>query len=211
MTAYLYMILFAPILAAGVKILSKKQLQGIIIALLTAFSLIKSVLPMKLETDNQGYDVIWYLCVFLVAAYIRLYGIPFLRTKKWLCGLFPFHRRYFAASMGLRMIYLKTEKLSDMLSVCYNYNHIFVLIASVGLFLAFSHIVLKEGAFSRFVCRIAPYTLGVYLLHCHTALDERWQQWILPSRADRTVRAACFWGFYWRYFSCLLPVSALTC
>lgn len=37
---------------------------------------------MKLETDNQGYDVIWYLCVFLVAAYIRLYGIPFYRTKK---------------------------------------------------------------------------------------------------------------------------------
>lgn len=187
MTAYLYMILFAPILAAGVKKLSKKQFQGIIIALLTAFSLIKSVLPMKLETDSQGYDVIWYLCVFLVAAYIRLYGITFLQNKKrGFAVYFLSTAIIFAASMGLRMIYLKTGKLSDMLSVCYNYNHIFVLIASVGLFLAFSHITLKEGAFSRFVCRIAPYTLGVYLLHCHTALDERWQQWIfaITGRPD---------------------------
>ena len=91
-----------------------------------------------------------------------------------------------------------------MLSACYNYNHIFVLIASVGLFLAFSHITLKEGAFSRFVCRIAPYTLGVYLLHCHTALDERWQQWIfaITGRPDSAgslllgILLAVLWLFW---------------
>lgn len=179
MTAYIYMMLFAPLLSAGVKKLTKKQLEGTIAALLTAFSLIKSILPMRLETDNQGYDVVWYLCVFLLAAYFRLYGLKFLKNKKrGLLVYFLSAAAIFAESFGLRMVYLKCGKLSDILSVCCNYNHIFVLTASVGLFAVFYHMTLREGTFSRLVCRIAPYTLGVYLLHCHTALDERWQQWI---------------------------------
>lgn len=179
MTAYFYMMLFAPILAAGVKKLSKKQFQTILLLLLVAFSGIKSILPMNLETDSKGYDVIWYLCVFLTAAYIRLYGIPFFKNKtRSFVTYFVCCGAIFAVSFALRAVYLKTGKGQAILSFCYHYNHILVLVAAVALFYGFSHISIKEGAFNRMICAISPLTLGVYLLHCHTSLDMRWQEWI---------------------------------
>lgn len=179
MTAYFYMMLFAPFLAAGVKKLNKKQFQTLLILLLVAFSGMKSILPMNLETDRQGYDVIWYLCVFLTAAYIRLYGIPFFKNKTRSFGMyFICCGAIFAVSFALRAVYLRTGKGLDILSFCYHYNHILVLAAAVALFYGFSHMNIKEGAFSRIVCAVSPLTLGVYLLHCHTSLDMRWQEWI---------------------------------
>ena len=80
MTAYFMMYLFVPFLSQGVKRLTKKQFQTVLVLLLTLVCIIKSVVPVKLPTDRQGYDCIWYMCVFLVAAYIRLYGIPFFKN-----------------------------------------------------------------------------------------------------------------------------------
>lgn len=81
-TAYLTMYLLSPVLAAGARALSQRQLRNMIVLLLLFFSVSKSVLPVQLEVDNLGYDGLWFICVFLVAAYIRLYGIPFLQKGR---------------------------------------------------------------------------------------------------------------------------------
>lgn len=179
MTAYVFMYLFTPLLAAGIKKLSQKQLQTVVVLLVLLFSVVKSIVPGRLEADMQGYDAIWYLCVFTIAAYIRLYGIPFFRNKRRGLGV------YLAAAacilgvtLLLRCLYLKTGSLGTILTICYNYNHILVLTASVAFFYLFYHMRIKEGAFAGLVCRIAPYTLGVYLWHEHVALRYEWQQWL---------------------------------
>ena len=41
----------------------------------------------------------------------------------------------------------------------------------------FLQIKLKDGMFSNIVCRIAPYTLGVYLLHEHIYVRYLWPRW----------------------------------
>ena len=179
MTAYVFMYVFTPLISAGIRRLDKKQLQLIIAVLVLCFSVVKSLVPGRLEADMQGYDCIWYLCVFVIAAYIRLYGIPFFKNKgrSFLVYLLS-AACIVAVTMALRLVYLRTGNLGTMLNVCYNYNHILVLAASVAFFCLFYHIRLKEGIFSNFVCRIAPYTLGVYLWHEHIALRYEWQQWI---------------------------------
>lgn len=179
MTAYFLMYLFMPLLTQGVKRLTKQQFQIVLFFLLFVVCMVKSVVPIKLSTDMQGYDCIWYMCVFLVAAYIRLYGIPFFKNagRSFLIYLAS-GAGIFALAFALRFLYLQTGKLSNMLTVSYNYNHILTLLASVAFFYIFCHVKIKQGAFSRFVSRIAPYTLGVYLWHEHIAIRYEWQDWL---------------------------------
>lgn len=179
-TAYVVMYLFAPVLAAGVKQLSQKQLGATILLLLCFFSVSKSVLPVQLEMDNLGYDGLWFLCVFLVAAYMRLYGIPFLQKGKRaaLCYLGCCLLIY-GLAMGVRLFYLKTGHLGNFIHAPYDYNHILNLFAAISLFYAFSNWKLSgEGLVGRVILRVAPYTLGVYLLHEHIELRNLWPHWL---------------------------------
>lgn len=179
-TAYLIMYLFSPVLAAGAKGMSQRQLRNTIILLLLFFSVSKSVLPVQLVTDNQGYDGLWFICVFLVAAYMRLYGIPFLQKgrRAALCYLGSCVLIY-GLALGVRLFYLKTGRLGNFIHAPYEYNHILNLFAAVSLFYAFSQWKLSgEKALGKVVLRVAPYTLGVYLLHEHVELRTLWPHWL---------------------------------
>lgn len=179
MTAYVFMYVFTPLLSAGIRRLDKKQLQMVIVILVLLFSVVKSVMPSRLDTDMQGYDCIWYMCIFVIAAYIRRYGIPIFKNKRRSLLIYLLAAAcIFGITMALRLVYLRTGRLETLLTVCYNYNHILVLAASIAFFYIFYHIQLSEGRFSRLVCRIAPYTLGVYLWHEHIAIRYEWQQWL---------------------------------
>lgn len=179
-TAYVTMYLFAPVLAAGAKHMSQKQLRNIILLLLLFFSVGKSVLPVQLEMDNQGYDGLWFMCVFLVAAYMRLYGIPFLQKGKRaaLCYLGSCLLIY-GLTMGIRLIYLQTGHLGNFIHSPYDYNHVLTLFAAISLFYAFSNWKLSgESRIGKLILRAAPYTLGVYLLHEHIQLRTLWPGWL---------------------------------
>ncbi|MDE7224849.1 MAG: acyltransferase [Acetatifactor sp.] len=179
-TAYIVMYLFAPVLAAGAKQLSQRQLGFTIVLLLLFFSVSKSLLPVQLEMDNLGYDGLWFICVFLVAAYIRLYGIPFLQKGKRaaLCYLGSCLLIY-ALTLGVRLFYLRTGRLGNFIHAPYDYNHILNLFAAISLFYAFSNWKIStEGAVGRIILRVAPYTLGVYLLHEHIELRYLWPHWL---------------------------------
>ena len=179
MTAYVLMYLFLPVLMAGVGKLTKKQFQIVLCVLFFVFCGMKSVLPIKLTTDMQGYDCIWYLCMALLAAYIRLYGITFFRNKKRSLLVYLISATaIFSVSMLFRCIYIQTGKLSDIVMVCYNYNHILVVLASVGFFCLFLHMQINSGLLSRVICKLAPYTLGVYLWHENIAIRYEWPLWI---------------------------------
>lgn len=191
MTAYIGMYLFLPILATGVKQLSKKQFQILLCILFSVFCGIKSVVPLKLTTDMQGYDCIWYLCMALLAVYIRLYGMPFFQKKRnCILVYLAASAGIFAGSLLLRYVYLSTGRLGDMVMVCYQYNHILVVLASLGFFHLFLHIRIKPGRISRIICTLAPYTLGVYLWHENIAIRYEWPLWIqqkLPGGAVEGV------------------------
>ena len=76
MTAYLIMYMVSPLLAMGAKAISQKNLK-IVTLLMVAFMCVeKSILPV--QVGRQGYDALWFICLFLIAAYIRLYGIKLL-------------------------------------------------------------------------------------------------------------------------------------
>lgn len=184
MTAYVFFYLLLPFVGSAVKRMTKQQLQFAVWLLLGMFCVLKSVLPLQLEMDMGGYDCLWYLCVFVAAAYVRRFGISFLEKRgRAFCLYVVCCLLVFAGTMGLRWFYLNTGKLERILSVCMDYNHLLTFLAAVGLFVFFSRIRINEKA-ANIINRISPYTLGVYLLHENLGLRYTWQHWLGAERVS---------------------------
>ncbi|MBQ7774939.1 MAG: acyltransferase [Lachnospiraceae bacterium] len=191
-TAYVIMYLFSPVLATAAKHMKQEQLRNTIIILLLFFSVSKSILPVALEVDNAGYDGLWFICVFLTAAYIRLYGIPFFSRKKsvvkgvlcYLAGCVGI----FGITMLIHAVYLKTGSLDHFVKEAFEYNHILNLFAAVALFYAFLNMELStEGVLAKLVYAVAPCSLGVYLLHEQLQVRYLWPKWLGASLEGNAV------------------------
>lgn len=182
MTAYVFLYMLLPFLGMAVGKMTKGQMQAALGILLSVFCILKSILPIRLEMDGQGYDCLWYLCVFLAAAYVRRFGLPFLEGKGR--GLLLYAvccLSIFAGTFGLRGIYLRTGALEQRIGMCLEYNHVLPFLAALGLFMAFRRMDIP-GRMGDAVNRIAPYTLGVYLLHENLGLRYSWQNWLGAGR-----------------------------
>lgn len=177
LTAYIYLYLLLPIVGCALRYMGKKQMQVVLGFLFLVFCVVKSILPFRLEMDAKGYDCIWYLCVFLLAAYVRKFGLVFF-GKKWRCFIL-----YFVCVLGafieivcLHKVYFATGSMSFILNIAWEYNHIFTLGAALGLFLMFLNINLPERLV-KWVNFVSAYTLGVYLLHENIGIRYAWQGW----------------------------------
>lgn len=196
-TAYVMMYLFAPVLAAGMKQLSKKQFQIILLLLVAFLSLEKTILPIVVAVDHQGYDYGWFLCLMLLAGYIRLYG--FEKLEKISCAVVL----YFSSTVGIWLIGILSGVLSTKTGIAflaeyentvYSYNYILCLTGAVGLFYWLKNFDLRDSYLKilpinfektdQLILAIGPVTLGVYLIHEHNLVRYLWPQW-LHVTADR--------------------------
>ena len=178
-TAYVVLYMLAPLLAAGIKNLSKKQLQITIGLLLLFFCIPKSINPVLIATDHYGYDYGWFICLFLIAGYIRLYGLSFFKNEKRsviLYVIFVIANFGVCALMGL--ICRRTGKLEYYMDMTYSYNYILVVLSSIALFYIFMYIKIPDGKLAKCIGWLAPCTFGVYLLHENLAVRLQWPGWL---------------------------------
>lgn len=186
-TAYVIMYMLAPVLSIAVNQLPKKQLTTVIVLLLFIFSIPKSLNPYLIPTDSYGYDFGWFICLFLIAGYIKKYGIKLFDTKVKSIALYISGVVLnFLVCAATAYIVRTRGKLEYYMDMTYAYNYILVLFSSVAFFYIFTHINIKEGKFANIVCKIAPYTFGVYLLHENVVLRDNWTVMlgadVLPNR-----------------------------
>ena len=178
-TAYVIMYVLAPVMNAAVNTLKRKQLKTVIIGLLTWFCFIKSIVPVKFGTDRMGYDFGWFICLYLIAAYIRKYNVVlFIDAKKSALVYLVSVVVIAAFSLVFYMINLATGNFNYYAQVPCHYNFFFALTGALGLFSVFRFMRLKENLLAEVIRIIAPYTLGVYLLHMHFEIADRWVEWI---------------------------------
>lgn len=182
LTAYVFLYLLLPFVGAAVRRMSKPQMQITVAFLLITFCVLKSILPVRLEMDEKGYDCLWYLCVFVTAAYIRRFGVSFLKKRGRAVSLYVVCCLLaFAGTMALHFFYVRTGSLGRMTSMCMEYNHILPFLAAVGLFGAFAKTEIN-GKIAGVINVVAPYTLGVYLMHENLGLRYTWQNWFGADR-----------------------------
>lgn len=166
-SAYLGVYLLHPLINCALNSMTRTKHLATIVMLLFMMMVWSDLLPKSDPFSiNGGYSLIWFIVLYIVAAYVRKYvdvgkiklpgvgyiGICILMTLFWMV--------LFAASEKIAM--LKEYKLSEFL---YRYNSTPCFIASLALFIAFLKIRITGGAIQRVIRHIAPLTLGVYLIH----------------------------------------------
>ncbi len=172
-TSYFVLYLFTPVINSGVKNLSKRQMQVTIGGLLILFSGIKSVSPAAFAVDRYGYDPVWFICVYLVAAYFGLHGSAFFEKRGW--------QVYAASSAAGIVIQIagwflcrRWSGFSYYFTVPYHYNFIFSLTGAIGLFYGFYGLRIREGRGAGITRKLGALSFGVYLLHEHIDLRGLW-------------------------------------
>ena len=83
-TSYFMLYLLTPMLNKAVKDMTRRQLGIVLAGLLILFSGIKSVSPVGFAFDRYGYDLPWFICVYLTGAYLGLYGKERSSKRGWL-------------------------------------------------------------------------------------------------------------------------------
>jgi surface polysaccharide O-acyltransferase-like enzyme len=168
-TAYFFLMLLMPVCNAAVKHLGKKELQALLGCLLVMFCLLKSISPAALTIDRYGYDFSWFCCVYLLAAYLKKYGCPFLE------------KRGFTVYAGsCLVIFLMTVVLwylardSYYFTVPFHYNFVLCLTGALGLFYGFMKISIPEGKGADLIRKAGAYSFGIYLFHEHPDIRYRW-------------------------------------
>lgn len=193
-TSYFILYLLTPVLNGAVRAMSKKQLQITLGGLLILFCGMKSMSPVVFAFDKYGYDPAWFICVYLVAAYLGLYGHPVVEKRGWAVyvgssiGCIAIH-------LGMFQLSLKSDSWGYYFSVPYHYNFLLCLLAAIGLFYGFSKLQIREGCLAAVIRKTGVLCFGVYLLHEHVDLRYRWywwiRNWINPS--GKTGIGVFFW------------------
>lgn len=176
-TSYFMLYLLSPVLNAAANNMSKRQLQIVIGGLLVLFSGIKSISPIVFAFDRYGYDLPWFICVYLIAAYFGLYGCEFFEKKGWFIYI---GSCLLGFSINLAMWFLsqRWDSFGYYFTVPFHYNFIFCLTGAIGLFYGFSRISIKEGWMAERIRKIGSLCFGVYLLHEHIDLRYLWYGWM---------------------------------
>lgn len=184
-TSYVFLCLMMPFLNAGFSRLDKKEIKYLLTGLLLLFCVSKTVIPMRLPRDNDGYDDVWFVILYLTGAYLKTYEIRFLKVRWRAAAVYLGSVAViFASFLVLRMIFIRTGRLEAMIHYGYTYNYLFCYTGAVGLFLAFAHNGNRRDKTSpvleRFRKPIALFsasTFGVYLIHEHGSIRYAWPKW----------------------------------
>jgi surface polysaccharide O-acyltransferase-like enzyme len=201
---YLILYLVSPFLAVMVKKISKRQLQACIVILMLIFSKISRIIyPMSEGFDDNGYGIIWMVCLFMIAGYIKLY-VPI--SGKWgkhMWVYISFSLMTVISYFAISTIYFWTGKGGKQTMLFFAYNSPTVIIASVALFIAFLNMGQKKRRESdkehpfikKMVLYIASLTFGIYLIHEHILLRDLWTKlWKVPEAFEQNYFILHFIG-----------------
>jgi len=184
MTAYMGLYLIIPFFNKFVNLLNKKEYTNLLFLLLLLLSIVPSIFPLNDIFDRTGgYSLIWFIVLYLLGGYIKLYldSKVFLKRKLLLINI-----AVIFIQMIIRVICLNVKGvnlLKNYLSFSNSYNNILLVIETVAFFLLFKQITVKNKYIEKIVLKISPLTLGVYLIHEHVIFKRIiWDDILHPSR-----------------------------
>lgn len=154
---YIGLALLSPILNNFVEFTNKRKFLGIIIVLFlyqTYFGFVTGASRMEFDF---GYSLMSYSIIYLIARYVRIYGVPNL-ISKYSGSL------YLLSTLIILLLACFSLKIGypGVLYHIYAYNNPIVIFQSIFFFLYFEKKAIKEN---KSINMIAKSTLGILLFH----------------------------------------------
>lgn len=158
-SAYIALCLFAPFMNTLLKTLSKRDYRILLLIIAFCWCLPSTFLNAEIE----GNDLLWFVFIYSLAGYIRLYGAEKTNTAAG----------YFSLAAITLTLTLSSVVFIDVLGArhalfanCATYflgmKKLPVLLISVFVFLGFLKLRVKSGAL---ITLLSPAMFGVYLIH----------------------------------------------
>jgi surface polysaccharide O-acyltransferase-like enzyme len=160
---YFALMLLAPFLSYSAKILNKKAY----LLLLLLFFVICFQYPYG-HIYTNGESILWFLFLYLVAGYIKLYGVPNYISKRLEWVIIAFLCFLFAM---VTFVNLVKGDFNAFLLMSTDYNGL-IFVLAVLVFMLFLNKSF-DGLIIERVIRIAPHVVAAYLISDHKVI-RRW-------------------------------------
>ncbi len=198
-SAYFVLYLLHPFLNKLLHSLSKAAYQKLIVLLVAMWSVIPTlwaIIPTLTTTSFQSNSLLWFITVYAIAGYIRLYGLSSKFTPKHYCifGLIITALTY-SSTIFYTLLTGRWESFSSYITCLYGQEKIPVLLMAVCLFMIFATLKMK---YHKWINVLACASFGVYLIH-----DNNFIRSFLWS--------TLFKNSQYQYSLILIPYSIVVC
>lgn len=161
MTMYFQLMLIAPFLVKLIDCFDKYWYRCLLLLLFVLTTV------TQIRGTEGGYSLLWFVFLFLFAGYLKLYDVRIKRSRILMI--------YFVSLLFYSLLRISGLPLLNWL-FSFGYSNIFVFLMSVCILLWFCGIK-NLNKCGRVIAKLAPYTLGVYLIHEHPIVrDYLWTQ-----------------------------------
>ena len=175
-SCFLLFYLFIPILNITVDHLGENLHKYLVILIVIAFTILPSIPKLRM-TSNY---VTWFIALYMISSYIRMYGIfPKISHAKWGVLTLVTLVAGSLSVLGLEIIYKLgyTDKFVPYFFVA-DSNKFLSLAIAVCSFMYFKDLKIPH---SRFVNAVGAATFGVLLIHANS---ETMRQWLWRETVD---------------------------
>lgn len=204
-SCYIILYLVSPLINTVIKNCNRKKHFILIAVGFVLFSLFDSILfsqdPFFIYS---GKSPIWFVYLYIVAAYIRLYVTQTPRKIYLGLGVFVlsvitaigyYGYSYLIEKSGATFI--NPQNLRSLCSVP-------VFLSSICIFLLFKSINIKGKFTSKVLVFLSPLTFGIYLIHDNKNLKDLLWGIISPEKYSNEV-------FVWLYMLAIVPIIYIVC
>lgn len=159
-SSYILLYIFSPFINKFAKSLSKEEYKKFLILITILFSVAYTFMyhsEYSVGESNLG-KLAWFAYLYLLAGYIRLYGIKFLNNKKIVLTLII----VIFTVYELLLVIVKFANIKYIPGIFIEMNSIFVLSLAVLIFGLFKNLNIKD---SKIINYFGSVTLTAYLIH----------------------------------------------
>lgn len=158
-STYFVLYLIHPFLNMFLNRIDKKMYQSLLVLLIILWC----VIPSVSFSEYQSNELLWFITLYSIAAYIKLFDLnPIFRLKHYVCLCILFSALRYSTSVVLIIIGTKINYAAIHALAFYRTQSIFTLLSALSMFMVFKNINIS---YQRWINVIASATFGVYLIH----------------------------------------------
>ena len=181
-STYFVLYLLHPFLNKLLTHITKTLYQKLILTLVICWS----VIPTFTTSAFQGNSLLWFITLYTIAGYVRLYGLNKRLTTKhyfvvWsICSLLTY-----ASSVVFTVLGSKWDVFAEHITYFYGQERLTTLLTAVSFFMIFETSKLN---YRKWINTLASATFGVYLIHDHEVVrDFLWKDLFENARYQNSL------------------------
>ena len=158
-STYFVLYLIHPFLNMLLQNLDKKTYQILIITLL----LLWCIIPTLTSSNYQSNSLVWFVTLYSVAGYVRLFGLnPRFTTKSYLGFWVLFSVLRYLSCITLIALGTKIPFAASHSLFFYGQQSVLTFLSALSLFMVFEK---RDIGYIKWINVVASATFGVYLIH----------------------------------------------